>query len=66
MLLMEKSFVAWILHYLSELRQAANNPQTTKKSVNQNTEGKHRQLEGKYSFESTDPRESEIRAHLHP
>jgi len=31
MLLMEKSFVAWILHYLSELRQAANNPQTTKK-----------------------------------
>ena len=23
-------------------------------------------LEGKYSLESTDPRESEIRAHLHP
>jgi len=25
-----------------------------------------KQLEGKYSLESTDPRESEIRAHLHP
>jgi len=24
------------------------------------------QLEGKYSLESTDPRESEIRAHLRP
>ena len=26
----------------------------------------HFQLEGKYSLESTDPRESEIRAHLRP
>jgi len=26
----------------------------------------HLQLEGKYSLESTDPRESEIRAHLRP
>ena len=25
-----------------------------------------RELEGKYSLESTDPRESEIRAHLRP
>jgi len=25
-----------------------------------------KQLEGKYSLESTDPRESEIRAHLRP
>jgi len=28
--------------------------------------GKQLQLEGKYSLESTDPRESEIRAHLRP
>ena len=26
----------------------------------------HYELEGKYSLESTDPRESEIRAHLRP
>jgi len=26
----------------------------------------HDKLEGKYSLESTDPRESEIRAHLRP
>jgi len=26
----------------------------------------YRKLEGKYSLESTDPRESEIRAHLRP
>jgi len=26
----------------------------------------HVKLEGKYSLESTDPRESEIRAHLRP
>ena len=26
----------------------------------------HKKLEGKYSLESTDPRKSEIRAHLHP
>jgi len=26
----------------------------------------HEKLEGKYSLESTDPRESEIRAHLRP
>jgi len=29
-----------------------------------NTE--HEELEGKYSLESTDPRKSEIRAHLRP
>jgi len=28
--------------------------------------GSHKQLEGKYSLESTDPRESEIRAQLRP
>jgi len=27
---------------------------------------KQEELEGKYSLESTDPRESEIRAHLRP
>jgi len=27
---------------------------------------KQQKLEGKYSLESTDPRESEIRAHLRP
>jgi len=38
---------------------------TAMNNIQQNKQTK-KKLEGKYSLESTDPRESEIRAHLRP
>jgi len=46
---------------MSRKPQYLKNSKTTKNSNNNNTN-----LEGKYSLESTDPHESEIRAHLQP
>jgi len=53
--------ISHLLHTLNDTKTVTHKIRLTKKSV---TNQILKKLEGKYSLESTDPSESEIRAHL--